>query len=37
MMRLSAFLLFCIGIQIIWSGLRSLVPPTTFASLALPL
>lgn len=37
MMRLSAFLLFCIGIQIIWSGLRSLVPPTTIASLALPL
>jgi len=37
MMRLSAFLLFCIGIQIIWSGLRSLVPPATFASLALPL
>ncbi|CAM5492615.1 hypothetical protein AFEL58S_03481 [Afipia felis] len=37
MMRLSAFLLFCIGIQIIWSGLRSLVPPATFASLSLPL
>ena len=37
MMRLSAFLLFCIGIQIIWSGLRSLVPPSSFASLALPL
>ena len=34
MMRLSAFLLFCIGIQIIWSGLRSLVPPSTFAALA---
>lgn len=37
MMRLSAFLLLCIGIQIIWSGLRSLVPPASFASLALPL
>jgi len=37
MMRLSAFLLFCIGIQIIWSGLRSLVPPATFASLGLSL
>jgi len=37
MMRLSAFLLFCIGIQIIWSGLRSLVPPSDFASLSLPL
>jgi len=26
LMRLSAFILFCIGIQIIWSGLRTLIP-----------
>jgi small neutral amino acid transporter SnatA (MarC family) len=27
-MRLSAFILFCIGIQIIWNGYMSLIPAT---------
>jgi len=38
MMRLSAFLLFCIGIQIIWGGLRTLLPQLpSYVALALPL
>jgi multiple antibiotic resistance protein len=38
MMRLSAFLLFCIGIQIIWGGLHSLLPRLpSYTALALSL
>ena len=35
-MRLTAFLFVCVGVQIAWSGLRTLLSPRTSPELAIP-